>query len=131
MRPPSRGHLGPGADDGEREAIVQDVCGEGNIMVVGWGSTKHIVKEAVERIKNPEIASVHFAWVYPLSESQLIPLRKAKHIIVVENNAMGQFSKLLNLHAVTVHHHILKSDGLSFFVDELSQRLEALLKEIS
>lgn len=114
----------------KEEAITPEVDGVGEIAVVGWGSTKHIIKEAVERLKDERLSSIHFSWVYPLSESQLAPLQKAKHLIVVENNATGQFTKLLRLHGTAVDAQILKSDGLSFFVDELSEKLSALLKEI-
>jgi len=114
----------------EKVAILPDVETDGEIAVVGWGSTKHIIKEAVERLKDERLSTVHFSWVYPLSESQLAPLRKAKHLIVVENNATGQFAKLLRLHGISVDAQILKSDGLSFFVDELSEKIALLLKEI-
>lgn len=112
------------------EALLPDIDGGGNIAVVGWGSTKHIICESVKRLKDERVASVHFAWVYPLCASQLVPLNKAKHVIVVENNATGQFAKLLRLNGVAVHDHILKHDGLPFFVDELAEKLAALLKEI-
>ncbi|ADR33707.1 pyruvate flavodoxin/ferredoxin oxidoreductase domain protein [Sulfuricurvum kujiense DSM 16994] len=112
------------------EAIVPEVEGEGDIIVLGWGSTKHIIKEAVERIGDERVSIIHFSWVHPLSESQLTPLREDKTIVVVENNATGQFAKLLRLHGIRVDHQILKSDGLSFFVDELSKKLASALKEI-
>jgi len=114
----------------KEEAITPEVNGDRDIAVVGWGSTQHIIKEAVERIADKRLSIVHFSWVYPLSESQLAPLQKAKHLIVVENNATGQFAKLLRLHGVSVDEQILKSDGLSFFVDELSEKIALLLKEI-
>lgn len=111
------------------EAIVPEVDGYGDIAVVGWGSTKHIIKEAVERVGDKRVSANHFSWVYPLSESQLAPLRNGR-VIVVENNATGQFAKLLQLHGIAIHARILKSDGLSFFADELSEKLADLLKEI-
>ncbi|MDP2850405.1 MAG: 2-oxoacid:acceptor oxidoreductase subunit alpha [Sulfuricurvum sp.] len=114
----------------EKEAILPDVEADGDIAVVGWGSTKYIIKEAVERIADKRLSTVHFSWVYPLSEAQLAPLQKAKRLIVVENNATGQFAKLLRLHGISVDAQILKSDGLSFFVDELSEKIALLLKEI-
>ena len=114
----------------KEEAIVPDVDGNGEIAVVGWGSTKHIIKEAVERIADKRLSTVHFSWLYPLCESQLAPLRKAKHLIVVENNATGQFAKLLRLQGIGVDAQILKFDGVSFFVDELTEKLILLLKEI-
>jgi len=112
------------------EAVFPEIVGEGDIVVVGWGSTKHIIKEALEFINDPNIASIHFSWVYPLSETPLDVLRKAKKIITVENNATGQFAKLLKQHGIVIHAHILKSDGLPFFVDELSERILSVLKEI-
>ena len=114
----------------EKEAILPEIEGTGEIVLIGWGSTKHIIKEAVERIADERLSCVHFSWVHPLSESQLTPLRKAKRLIVIENNATGQFAKLLRLHGITADAQILKSDGLSFFVDELSEKLVSLLKEI-
>lgn len=113
-----------------QEAIPPEVAGEGKIAVVGWGSTKCIIQEAVGRLNEADMFSVHFSWVHPLNLSQLLPLKRAKHIIVVENNATGQFAKFLRLNGITVHDQILKSDGLSFFVDELSVQLSALSKEI-
>ncbi len=112
------------------EVIVPEVSAQGDIVVVGWGSTKHIIKEALERVNDKNIESIHFSWVFPLIESQLAPLRNAKKIIIVENNATGQFAKLLKLHEVVIHAQILKSDGLPFFVDELSEKLISALKEI-
>jgi len=112
------------------EAIAPEVDGEGNISIIGWGSTKHIIKEAVARLNNESVSTIHFSWVHPLCESQIMPLKKAKYIIVVENNATGQFAKLLRLHGITVHEQVVKYDGLSFFVDELSEKLALLLKDI-
>ena len=112
------------------EAFVPAGDVQGDIVVVGWGSTKHIIKEALKRINDTDIALIHFSWVYPLSETQLAVLRRSKHIIMVENNATGQFAKVLNLHDIVIHNQILKSDGLPFFVDELSEKLESVLKEI-
>jgi 2-oxoglutarate ferredoxin oxidoreductase subunit alpha len=112
------------------ETLAPEIDGEGSIAVVGWGSTKHIICESVKRLKDERVSSVHFSWVHPLCDSQLAPLHKAKYIIVVENNATGQFAKQLRLNGVAVHDQILKYDGLPFFVDELAEKLAALLKEI-
>lgn len=112
------------------EAIVPEAEGEGNIIVLGWGSTKHIIKEAVERVGDERVRTIHFSWVHPLSELQLVLLREGKQIVVVENNATGQFAKLLRTHGIAIHAQILKSDGLSFFADELSEQLASVLKEI-
>jgi len=47
---------------------------------------------------------------------------------MVENNATGQFSRLLRIHAdINVDHRILKYNGLSFASDELAQKLDSIL----
>lgn len=112
------------------EAIVPESERDRDIIVLGWGSTKHIIKEAVERVGDERVAAIHFSWVHPLSESQLASLKNTKAIVVVENNATGQFAKLLKQHGIAIHAQILKSDGLSFFADELSEQLASALKEI-
>jgi len=113
-----------------REAILPEVYGEGEIAVVGWGSTKHIIREAILEIQDKRVFGVHFSWIYPLHTSQLTALEKAERIIVVENNATGQFAKLLALHGFTVDDQVLRYDGLGFFADELSDKLAVLLRGI-
>ncbi len=111
------------------EAIAPESEGEGDIAILGWGSTKHIIKEAVGRLHEEKLFCIHFPWIYPLCESQLAVL-KNKRLIVVENNATGQFAKLLRQNGINIDAQVLKSDGLSFFVDELSEKLASVLKEI-
>ncbi|MDD2267553.1 2-oxoacid:acceptor oxidoreductase subunit alpha [Sulfuricurvum sp.] len=113
-----------------KEAIVPEGDVGGDIVIVGWGSTKHIIKEAVERVGDDRVSAIHFSWVHPLSESQLALLRDAKQVITVENNGTGQFARLLKVHGIVIHDQILKSDGLPFFVDELSEKIASVLKEI-
>ena len=68
---------------------------------------------------------MHFKQIYPLPSITEDYLKKAKKVIVVENNATSQFSKLLKLFTNTeVEHKILKYNGLPFYVDELIGELE-------
>ena len=113
-----------------QSALLPDPSGRGNIAVVGWGSTKHIVQEALERTGSKRAFALHFSWVHPLYEAQLQRLREADAIIVVENNATGQFANRLTLQGLTIRERILKYDGLPFFVDELANRLQTVFEEI-
>ncbi|HZF70745.1 MAG TPA: 2-oxoacid:acceptor oxidoreductase subunit alpha, partial [Sulfuricurvum sp.] len=113
-----------------KEAIVPEGDVGVDIVIVGWGSTKHIIKEALASVGNERVSAIHFSWVHPLSESQLAALRDAKQVITVENNATGQFARLLRAHGIVIYDQILKSDGLPFFVDELSEKIASVLKEI-
>ena len=114
-----------------KEALAPEVIGEGDIAIIGWGSTKGSISEALQNLKNPRLVQVHFAWVYPLSKKQLHGLEKFSSLIVVENNADGAFADQLKLHDLKIHKQILQSNGFQFFVDQLSTMIKEALKEIS
>jgi 2-oxoglutarate ferredoxin oxidoreductase subunit alpha len=93
-------------------------------LVVCWGSTYNVVKEAVENLSKENIAVLHFKQVYPLPNETVKYLQKARNIIIVENNATSQFSKLIKLHTgIDIKNKILKYNGLSFYVEELTNKL--------
>ena len=115
----------------EKDKISPELIGtrEYEILIVGWGSTYHIIKEAVENLKKYKIAFLHFKQIYPLPSGIKEYFKKAKKTIVVENNATSQFGKLLELFTgIAVEHKILKFNGLPFFVDELTDKLEKILR---
>jgi len=114
----------------KKDEISPELVGnqEYQILIVGWGSTYHIIKESLESFKEHEVSFLHFKQVYPLPSETEDYLKKAKKVIVVENNATSQFTKLLKLYTgVEVEHKILKFNGLPFFVDELIGKLEKVI----
>jgi len=113
-----------------KEIVAPEVLGDGDIAIVGWGSTKGAIFEVLQNLNNPRLTQVHFAWVYPLSKEQLSVLESFSHIIVVENNADGAFASQLRLHDVKIYDQILQSNGFSFFTDQLSVMIEESIKEI-
>lgn len=111
-------------------ALPPMLRGEGNIAVVGWGSTKKVIEEALARLGDRRLFQLHFHWVHPIDARHLGPLKKEGLLtVVIENNADGQFANLLRQHGVGIDHTILQSNGFPFFVDQLTLRLKTLLKE--
>ena len=99
-------------------------------LVVCWGSTYNVAKEAVENLGKDELAVLHFKQVYPLPNETINYLQKAKKTIIVENNATSQFAKLIKLHTgIDIKDKVLKYSGLSFYVEELIERLNGLLNK--
>jgi 2-oxoglutarate ferredoxin oxidoreductase subunit alpha len=97
-------------------------------LVVCWGSTYNVVKEAVENLSRENVAVLHFKQVYPLPNETVNYLQKARKILIVENNATSQFSKLIKLHTgIDIKNKILKYNGLSFYVEELTNKLNESL----
>lgn len=114
----------------EKEIIEPDFIGSKNYetLIIGWGSTFNVIKESLEKINNNKIGYLHFIQIYPLSKIVKPYLEKAKNIIVVENNATGQFAKLLTLSTgIEIHNKILKYNGLHFYLEELVEKINELL----
>lgn len=117
----------------KREAILPEYIGKADskILLVGWGSTCNIIKEALDEIDNPDIAFLHFKQVYPLSKDALLYFKNAKDfkkVICIENNFTGQFANLLKQELdIKIDKKILKYNGLTFSVEELIQKISEVI----
>lgn len=99
-------------------------------LVVGWGSTYHVVKEALEVLGNPDIAFLHFSQVYPLPEQTAGLLLQARRRIIIEGNATGQFGRLIKTHTgIDFDARFLKFDGMPFMLEEVIARVESFVEE--
>jgi 2-oxoglutarate ferredoxin oxidoreductase subunit alpha len=97
-------------------------------LIIGWGSTYHILKEAFERLGREDTALLHFKQVYPLHPNTVGYLQKAEKRVIVENNGTGQFGQLLRMQTgFNMDQKILKYNGLPFSVDELEIQLKSVL----
>ena len=97
-------------------------------LVVCWGSTFNIIKEAIEKIGNDDLALLHFKQVYPLPEGTAEFLGRAEKCVIIEGNATGQFAKLIKLHTgFGFEHKILKYNGLSFSVEEVVEKVKKVI----
>jgi 2-oxoglutarate ferredoxin oxidoreductase subunit alpha len=113
-----------------KEMIPPELAGPGDYknLVVCWGSTYNIVEEALRNLGRDDTAFLHFKQVYPVPNETTDYLKNAQRTIIVENNATSQFAKLIRLHTgIDVEDRILKYSGLSFYVEELTGRLDDLL----
>ncbi|MBT9173084.1 MAG: 2-oxoglutarate oxidoreductase subunit KorA [Syntrophomonadaceae bacterium] len=96
---------------------------EPEILLLGWGSTYGILREAIEtlRASHHRAALLHFRDLWPLPSAmvtKLLPL--AKISFCAENNATGQFAGLLRRETgLTVDHKILRYDGRPFDSGEI------------
>lgn len=100
-----------------------------NYLVVCWGSNYNVVREVLEKIGRNDVAMLHFSQVFPIPEESLNYFKKAKKIIDIENNATGQFAKLLRAEiGVNVDHKILKYNGMPFSVEELTSKINEVIE---
>lgn len=98
-------------------------------VLLSWGSTYGVVRETVEiLLAEKKIAMLHFSEVYPLPGLEafdyLQVLRGAARTICIENNATGQFARLLKAETgYEVSDRVLRYDGRPFMVEELLEEL--------
>ena len=112
------------------KVVAPEFFGETNatILIVGWGSTCNIIKEALAKINNQNIAFLYFKQVYPLNKNILDYFKNAKKVICVENNYAGQFANLLKQElGINVDEKILKYNGLPFSVEELVIKINEVI----
>jgi len=100
-----------------------------DIVLVGWGSTYGVNKEAVDSLnKDGERAALlHFTELYPFPESgdYMTLLEDAKLTVCIESNATGQFAR--HMAAETGYEFtklITRFDGRPFSVKYILERLK-------
>ncbi|AIF69081.1 2-oxoacid:ferredoxin oxidoreductase subunit alpha [Palaeococcus pacificus DY20341] len=115
----------------KREAIPPELIGSEDYkyLVIGWGSTYYAIKEALERLERDDVAFLHFKQVYPLSEKSKEYFERAEVLIDVELNVTAQFAQLLKKEfGISVDYTVLKYNGRPFSVEELVEKLSAILE---
>ena len=108
---------------------------EGNVLLVGWGSTQGPVREAVERARaaGDSVSSIHLKYINPLPNGLEHIFSGFNHVLVVEINdeglyGFGQLASLLRARfADPKIRAINKCDGLTFKVREILEGVRAKL----
>ncbi len=104
------------------------------ILLVGWGSTYGITKEAVDIFsKNRSIGMMHFSEIYPLPSPEkfyyLKVLENSKIAICIENNATGQFARLVRAETgYEFRVKINRYDGRPFILEGLTGEINEHIK---
>jgi 2-oxoglutarate ferredoxin oxidoreductase subunit alpha len=88
------------------------------VTLVGWGSTRGVIQEAVEQLNALGISANQLAvkWIVPLHADAITEVfSRAKRTIIVENNYSGQFARYLRSETgLAADGHIRKYDGEPF-----------------
>lgn len=111
-------------------AIPPELIGSDNYktLLIGWGSTYNVIKEAMETVGDESVGFLHFKQVYPIHPDTAKYLDMADSLITIENNMTGQFGKLITLNfGHEMDEAFLKYNGLPFSVEELVQKIETIL----
>ena len=108
---------------------------EGDVLLVGWGSTQGPIREAVDRAsaKGDSISSLHIRCINPLPNGLDEIFNKFTHVLVVEMNdeglyGLGQLASLIRArYCEPKIRSITKTDGLTFKIREILERVELFI----
>ena len=98
-------------------------------LLTGWGSACGAIREAADILNQSgtSVKSICFNEIWPFPEQAAQILQNAKKIYVIENNATGQFARLIRTETgIKATGNVLKYDGRPFTPAEI---VNALKKE--
>lgn len=103
---------------------------EGDLVVVGWGSTFGAIRAAVTQAQaaGRRVAHVHLRHLNPLPPDLGAILAGFRKVLVPEMN-MGQLVRILRAEYLVDAIGLNKVQGLPFKVSELSARIDSMLQE--
>jgi 2-oxoglutarate/2-oxoacid ferredoxin oxidoreductase subunit alpha len=114
----------------EQELLEPEFLGskEGEVLLVGWGSTYGPIAEAVGILNKKEgkkYGALVFGDIYPLPKKSLMEMAgNGKKIINIEQNATGQLASLIREQTgIVCSHSILKYDGRQITGEEIVEQL--------
>ena len=102
-----------------------------DVTLIGWGSTKGVIREAVEILNEEGISTnqLQIRWLVPLHGAAILNiLKSSKSTIIVENNYSGQFARYLRSETSYVPDgYIRKYDGEPFMPHHIVEAVKEQL----
>ncbi|HLA68303.1 MAG TPA: 2-oxoacid:acceptor oxidoreductase subunit alpha [Bacteroidota bacterium] len=113
----------------ELPLAVVDGEKEGDLLVIGWGSTYGAIRSAIAtaRERGKKVSQVHLRYLNPMPKNLGEVLHKFKNILVPEMN-LGQLSNVLRMRYLVPTIPLDKVQGLPFKSSEIEKKIEEILK---
>ncbi len=108
---------------------------EGDVLLIGWGSTYGPIKESVERLRaeGHKVGSAHIRHLHPMPANLDTLFAKFKQVVVVEMNdsgmyGYGQLATMLRASLADPKiQSLCKTDGLNFRIREIVTGVEKVM----
>jgi 2-oxoglutarate ferredoxin oxidoreductase subunit alpha len=109
--------------------VIGDVD-DGEILVIGWGSTWGAISGAVDRVRarNRRVAQAHITHLNPFPPNLGDVIRRYPKVLVPEMN-LGQLSRMLRAEYLVDARSVSKMKGSPFTAGELEQAILGALDE--
>jgi 2-oxoglutarate ferredoxin oxidoreductase subunit alpha len=105
---------------------------DSDLFLIGWGSTKYAIKEAVEMLQKEGISvgCMHFTDMWPFPADEVSNMISKKKIIVVELNSSAQLGRLIREQTGRKYDKaILKYDGRPMYPYEIAEQVKTFVEE--
>jgi 2-oxoglutarate/2-oxoacid ferredoxin oxidoreductase subunit alpha len=101
---------------------------QGDLLIVGWGSTYGFIASAVEqlRAKGRKVSHAHFRHLNPMPKNTAEVLKRFRRVLIPEMNS-GQLRALLRMQYLVDGIGLNKMQGKPFRVSEIVDKVEELL----
>ena len=101
-----------------KEFEPYQIYGEGNKLIVSWGSNKMSILESLKYLKGWKY--LHISYLSPFPKEIKYLLEESKEIVSIEHNLTGQLSKLIKQElGIEIENKLLKHSGEPFSVKEI------------
>lgn len=99
---------------------------QAEVTLVGWGSTKGPILEAIKELK---ANFLYLNWLRPFpAQSVSRILAKAKKTLLIENNYQGQLGQWLKMQTgIEIKNKLLKYDGRQFYPEEIVKKIRSII----
>jgi len=116
----------------DTEPPVLDGSPDAEVTLIGWGSTKGVIHEAIVQLASEGIRAnqLQIKYLVPFHSNEVTQiLRNCKETICVEANYTGQFARHLRAETgITVDHQILKYDCEPFEPHQILEEVKMILE---
>ena len=104
---------------------------DNNNLIISWGSTKGVVREAIELLSKANLFfdHLHMDVVWPINGGAVLELlKKYENVYMVEMNYTGQLAKLITSETGYVFNHLmLKYDGEPLYPVEVYKHIRKVI----
>jgi 2-oxoglutarate ferredoxin oxidoreductase subunit alpha len=114
--------------DRAEHATLQEGPDEGDLLVIGWGSTYGPIRQAARNLANAghKVTHLHLRQLWPLPSALEATLRRFKHVVCAEMNT-GQLTGILRSTFLLPVEAVTQINGRPFRVADLESELSARL----
>jgi 2-oxoglutarate ferredoxin oxidoreductase subunit alpha len=126
-------HLHATTDEEAGRLSTVESSMRGQIGVIGWGATAGVVREAVMRAEKRgiNVGAIFPKMIYPHNDLTIRPFIEGHHrLLVVEENYMGQYARILLRYYDIDPYRLNKYDGLPFTPEMVLQKIEEVASHV-